>query len=520
MSLTDMMKKREYHGKNPPTDEQWLLIDETVKLERDTMGIAVPGSGKTSTAKEILWHPKINNSRIVACYFVFSKEMQKEIEPQVPANTVTKTKHAIGYGILAKKFGKLYIPGNKRGERPLTQQILAKFKGYDLDMADGEHYADTKDRIDAAVKLVDMIRANLVDWTDEQAMDDLCAYYGIALDDRDAVYEMMPKVFDDIMLSAGKGIIDFTSMYWLPVHMELEFPKFDLIVGDECQDFNKCDIMFIERLRGNGRLMLIGDPFQSIFGFAGAMPESVEFLKDHFKPAEFPITYCFRCGKNIIDTVTYINPAIRPWKNAKDGEVIKGQYEEFQWGTVPDGALALSRVNSNLVGPAFKLIKEGRKANIKGRDLKAGIISTIRKVKKKANSDSLPILVGTSQDMEVAEEEAMSNRKYVSKNQIETMKDRYRVFRIICDQVSDSSDIEPAVKKLFSEDTKGVVFSSFHRSKGLEAEEVVIIGSEMMRINHPEMQDWEHKQEANAELVAKTRAKNKMTLLEKKSNKQ
>jgi len=60
---------------------------------------------------------------------------------------------------------------------------------------------------------------------------------------------------------------------------------------------------------------------------------------------------------------------------------------------------------------------------------------------------------------------------------------------------------------IFSDKTdEGIIFSSIHRAKGLEAETVVYLGAE--KVPHPMAKTPEAmKQEINLDYVAKTRAK-------------
>jgi superfamily I DNA/RNA helicase len=44
--------------------------------------------------------------------------------------------------------------------------------------------------------------------------------------------------------------IDFDDMLYLPLVLSLPIPKYDLVLTDESQDFNLCQILILEKLIG------------------------------------------------------------------------------------------------------------------------------------------------------------------------------------------------------------------------------------------------------------------------------
>lgn len=518
MDFEKVFAKKQYHGKFPPTDEQWALINGIWARDGNCAGEAVAGSGKTSTVIEVMW----GRPQLRIGYLVFSKEMELSMNGRVPPNTIVKTCHAFGYQALAKKVGRIHVQGGK-GKPSLNKIILSQFSGYNLDVASKEDYADVKDRIDSVSDLIDKIRVNLIDWNNLEQVLYIIGYYGIEIESPDEVFAMLPKIFADIIEKGMQGVIDFTSMLWLPVYLNLPMVNdFDILLVDEYQDLSACQRKFARMLAGRSATIgIVGDRNQSIFGFAGATPNSMELGIKELKAKCYPINENFRCGRKIIESVQHIVPQIRAWSGAAEGEVIYVDEGEFDYCSIPDDSLALSRTNASLVRPAFKRIKNGKRANIKGRDLQYGLDSLHRKIKKAAGKEnvSVPKLIGIAHDMEAAEIEALETRKSVSRSQIEHAQDKYETFRIVCEQVERPEDIKSQIADLFDPKKGGVVFSSMHRSKGLEAPEVYIIDCERMTLNHKDMKDWEHQQESNLVYVAQTRPKNKLVKIRKQKEK-
>jgi DNA helicase-2/ATP-dependent DNA helicase PcrA len=72
-----------------------------------------------------------------------------------------------------------------------------------------------------------------------------------------------------------------------------------------------------------------------------------------------------------------------------------------------------------------------------------------------------------------------------------------------------SDQIIEVINSIFVETVDGIVLSTMHKSKGLEANNVFII--DRFRLPAPfAKQEWEREQEKNLDYVARTRAKNKL----------
>src|SRR5690606_30085321 len=85
-----------------------------------------------------------------------------------------------------------------------------------------------------------------------------------------------------------------------------------------------------------------------------------------------------------------------------------------------------------------------------------------------------------------------------------TLKDKYDVLVMLSEHASDITSLEWLVDKVFSPTGKGIIFSSVHKSKGLEADRVFIICPTLLPLGTS--QPWMFKQEKNLEYVAYTRA--------------
>ncbi len=109
--------------------------------------------------------------------------------------------------------------------------------------------------------------------------------------------------FDDLLLMTRDLLRDDDS----PVHDDLQ-RRYDLILVDEFQDTDPIQDEIVRRIAGDdlagGRLFLVGDAKQSIYGFRGARPDLFERYHAEF-PGEgrLPLTENFRSRRGVIDFV-------------------------------------------------------------------------------------------------------------------------------------------------------------------------------------------------------------------------
>ncbi len=89
------------------------------------------------------------------------------------------------------------------------------------------------------------------------------------------------------------------------------------------------------------------------------------------------------------------------------------------------------------------------------------------------------------------------------------LQDRVETLRFICNECSSVAELMAKIEMLFSDNNTGVVFSSVHRAKGLEADNVYILRPDLMP--HPKAKKaWETQQEMNGMYVAQTRSKDNL----------
>ncbi|MCK5021776.1 MAG: ATP-dependent helicase [Candidatus Pacebacteria bacterium] len=115
----------------------------------------------------------------------------------------------------------------------------------------------------------------------------------------------------------GERLYSFNSIIYLInlIFSEQEscIPKYDLILIDEFQDFNKSEYELIKLLNKKNKVVLVGDDDQSLYDWKNAKPEQIRNLYSDVSTEEFSLDYCFRCTEVIVNTT---NDLIRNSKGA------------------------------------------------------------------------------------------------------------------------------------------------------------------------------------------------------------
>lgn len=118
----------------------------------------------------------------------------------------------------------------------------------------------------------------------------------------------------------------------LKAHEDLEGVDIELLLVDEYQDLNACDLELLRLLAKRGATVIaIGDEDQSIYSFRRAHPAGIRaFSKDYGTSFDYPLSMCIRCGRRIMEWALHViggdtgrsqRPEVTFPEAAIDGEV-------------------------------------------------------------------------------------------------------------------------------------------------------------------------------------------------------
>jgi superfamily I DNA/RNA helicase len=249
-----------------------------------------------------------------------------------------------------------------------------------------------------------------------------------------------------------------------------------------------------------GRIIAVGDRNQAIYGFGGADSESFQTLTELENTVLLPLSISYRCSKNVIREAQKIVPDIKYFENA-----IEGRVNHFgNMSNIKDGDFVLCRMNAPLISVALKFLASGKKASVKGMDIGSRIINNLKSSKE---TDLKKAIFKLKQKYELAKIETENSLDKKSKVKLLTMEDMINAAESLSSGCYTIDDVNKKIKLLFSDTEKqGVIFSSAHKAKGLETDNVHIIKPQFMPLKNVTL-DWEKEQEENLHYVAITRAK-------------
>jgi len=316
------------------------------------------------------------------------------------------------------------------------------------------------------------------------------------------VIERLPYVMEKN--NSDLSVVDYDDQIYLPViHPRLQdkFDQYDFILGDECQDWNAANIqLLLKHLAPGGRMIAVGDRKQSINGFRGADIHAIDHLIEALNAKTLPLSICYRCPRSHVENVKPHVPQIEAAPNAKEGTLGELKYDEMM-EILKEEDMVLCRINAPLVKPAFTLIKRGVKAMIKGKKIGEDLVSYIDRFQCD-DLGRLDVLMQEHTEHEIA--------RYLDKNKemmAEQVKERYETIVEVARECSSVAQLTTRLVTLFSDDNAGVVFSSIHRAKGLEANRIFFLRPDLLP--HPKAKGHQEdlEQEENMLVVALTRSK-------------
>lgn len=480
----------------------WLVASKLWDMVSQALG----STPKPSPQQQAVWEAMAEGKTpATVTYIAFNKSIVYEFSSKyqwlvnalgsVGIQLQFSTIHSLGFGAVKQAYGRR-VRVNKWKTRNLIEQILGVDTRELIKTPSGEVF------VKATEALVNLCKLTLTEAT-PGALDGLSIRYGIETNgQRDKVFGLVPQVLDLARTTTDE--VDFSDMVWLPVVNNLPVYSSDLLLIDEAQDLNRCQQELA--LKAGRRLVLCGDDMQAIYGFAGADCESLPRMEARLAETPrgvkvLPLTVTRRCGKAIVAEAQKLVPDYEAHKDNGPGQVLTATLEDTRKNLAP-GNMVLCRTNAPLVGLCFKLIREGRKANIQGRDIGEGLSTLIRKLKPTSVDDLLDKL----QTWYDTEAQRIRNRKNPDEEALITLEDKYFCLQAFTEGALTVDKVHEQIGKVFEDGAKGgVLLSSVHRAKGMEAKKVWILHPEKMP--HPMAKTPEAQaQEINLKYVAITRA--------------
>lgn len=480
---------------------------------------AVAGSGKTTTIVEGCKRIPHGKTSIM---LAFNKTIAEELKGR---GVNARTFHSLTYSPVMQSRKTNNVETNKL--RMLAKQIFSSDEAFVY----GAFMS----------KLVGLARnagiGCLVPDT-EQAWQDLVDHHDLELENERGnmarAVEMARDLLDE---SCRSNFVDFDDMLYLAVKDGILLPKFDYVFVDEAQDVSAIQRAIIRKIcHADTRIVFVGDPKQSIYGFRGAGSDSIELLEKEFNCTNLPLTISYRCSANVVKEARKYVQHIEAAPNAPEGTVYKvenlkqvientaalcaGTSTELTPEAPADRAftprdLVVCRTTKPLISLAFKAMRKRIPVKIVGREIGQGLKTLIGKMRAN-NVDDLVVKLEAWASREI--DKAIAKQL---DSKVDQLQDRLDAILCLVDGLPETGRSIPnlleCIENLFNDNIQALTLSTIHKAKGCEADRVWWLNSEDCPSRWAK-QTWQKQQELNLMYVAITRAKMELMFISDKEN--
>jgi DNA helicase-2/ATP-dependent DNA helicase PcrA len=354
-----------------PTAEQAAIIAAVRDTSANIMVNALAGTGKTSTI-EMVCHAVKN---IPILYLAFNKRIVDEAAKRMPSHVECRTQNGLGHRVWAQATGKrLVVDSGKM--RQILKNLISELPRKDQGEA-WEDFSDTLKWISRAK------RAGYVpdSWTGHcKTVIDGFMNFIEGEDDLPPTGQqryLINRALHLSIMAAYEGGIDFDDQIYMPVIFGGPWPKFPLVIVDEVQDQSPLNHEMMKRLVTQ-RFMGVGDPWQSIYAFRGAVTNGMKALVEHFHCTELPLSLTFRVPRKGVERAHSRVPWFEAYHSNPEGTITT--LDEWGPNDIPSSAAIICRNNSPLLSLGFKLLASHRAIKLVGMDIGAGLVRILRKI--------------------------------------------------------------------------------------------------------------------------------------------
>ena len=486
-----------------PTAEQVAIAEriQAAKQKEKVGSFAVDakaGSGKTTTTVACV-DVMPQRSAMVAFNKSIADELERRLNGRFPASTF----HSLGLRQLRERLPKV---------RPDSHKIARICKD-DLKYGYGYHpYADVIEHMltngvgiedlkeifdkDLIVKAVGYSEAIL---PKNMEMDQFV----------DRVQHVMNIMFDD------QQRISFPEMLWLPLRLQKEnkwhMQEYSYLFIDEAQDVSPIRWMLAKAV--SKYRVPIGDPFQSIYGFAGAMTGAFQKMIEDDQMDVLTLSTSWRCSKAVIaEAQRLIGTCIFASPDAKEGAV-RTLHADMVLDMIHDwerenqeSHVICCRTNSPLFKVAMRWIKQGKPFELRN-DMADRLLKLVKKL-----ADGAKTKIGFEQNLlewKEDQEEQFADVKGI----LNRIKEQFECIMTVLQNSEDIPDVILNFEYIINSKS-GPILSTIHKTKGLEFDHVYLLRPDLLPAPWVDEADEESmQQEKNLEYVAVTRAKDTFTRL-------
>jgi DNA helicase-2/ATP-dependent DNA helicase PcrA len=466
------------------------------------------GTGKTTTILEAINYAP--ERQILLC--AFNKRIADELVTKLRnQNAEAKTLHSVGFKFIRDNWKGVQVDDERKfrlARRAWAEAMKARGDGRSFNALEDA----APDPVIGAIAKLAALGKNAAPFGEVDDLEELALRFNVLPEngfaDEVPSSDLAAWAFSAMHFATERdGTIDFDDMIYLPVVHKWARPSYDLVIVDEAQDMNQAQLLLALRI-SKGRIAVVGDDRQAIYGFRGADSNAIDRLKQELKAVEMPLTITYRCPKSVVAIANALVPDYMAADTAPEG-VVRKAFEKDMMAEVSPGDFILSRLNAPLGRICLTLLRQGKKVRIEGRDIGKGLISLVKRMRAQSIPD-LHAKLERWQDREISKLSA--SKKQAAQTRIDYIRDQVDTIDALSDGLAEVEELITRIEGLFSESQgPAIVCSTVHKAKGLEAPKVFVLTGTLYcngkRLGEPE--------EANIHYVAVTRAKQVLVLVVK-----
>lgn len=466
---------------------------------------ALAGSGKTTSLLQAIFYAPEEKILLAA----FNKRIQEEMNSRLRNRRANaKTLHALGYMFLLKHWPGVDVDSS--GERAEGLVRRATFELWSKLFPEAEQPAsiDLVQFNESVVRLGAKILTSARDVapfarTEDEVLDVIFdldmvpePYHEVAGWTAQVLARITVKAMEFALERTNK--IDFADMVYIPLRNGWVKGTYDMVCIDEAQDLNLGQLeLAVRACKSSGRIAVIGDSFQAIYGFRGADSNSMDRLKRELNASELGLTTTYRCPKRVVEYANTLVPALQAREDAPDGEVTSVRAEDLH-KLVKPGDFVLSRSNAPLTKACLSLIRKGLRARIVGREIGQRLVNIAKKLK------AYDVETFYEKLSDWASKEIARAKKAKRESRVQLICDQADTLRALLFGLDNINALYARIDDMFGDPTAAyVICSTVHRAKGLESDRVFVLQDTL----YPGKFGKDKQEEQNIEYVAVTRAK-------------
>lgn len=468
-----------------PTPEQLDIVAAARDTKDNLIITALAGAAKTSTL--VLIAEALPKTQILC--LAFNKKIALEMQERLPKNCTAQTLNSLGHRAWASALGQRLTLDTKKTYDNLSALIGELKQQKEKDFA-YENMAHIMRAIEFGKSCGYIPTGHYP--TAKRLMDDDEFFAHL----EEAPTELEERLIRDAtflsLKQAFAGQIDFSDQILMPTVFGASFDPYPLVMVDEFQDFSLLNHKMLRKIVKR-RLIAVGDPCQSIYGFRGAHQDSMEHGRKAFEMTGLRLTVSFRCPQAVVREARWRAPEMKFPDWAAEGEVT--HLREWTAADLPDNAAIICRNNAPLFSTAIKLLKNGRYPELVGNDIGKSLIKTLRKLgdAKTSQADVLQLIA------------AWREAKLKKSRNSSSVKDQAACLEIFALQGETLADAITYAEHIMA--MRGPIqLMTGHKSKGLEFDNVFFLEDKLLNMTD--------EQDRNLRYVIQTRAKQTLTYID------